>query len=209
MQLSKEATMFARNVPSPLRCALTMLVALAVHGAQAAQPPAEAGSGRCELGFVPARSVEDAVLTMSRCFLRSSIQEDREYIGAVLRTDRGYGFFVQRGKRGRDHAQLRLRRLRGQQLVAFWHTHGAPGWARHLFSPTDTGLVARTHLPLYLTDPAGAIRVYRPGDDRDGVTRVSRSALRLPRGAATGSRVGSRFRWRVSEPDSTSVAGDD
>lgn len=213
MHSTKEADVSAEADHHPTgttrAVALIIFVALTVHAAQAADPPEAPRADRCVLGFAPARSVEEAVLTMSRCFLRSSIREDREFIGAVLRTDGGYSYFVQRGEQGRGSAQLRLPRRRGQQLVAFWHTHGAPGPARHLFSATDTRLVARTNVPLYLTDPAGAIRVYRPGDDRDGTLRAARSALRVPQDTATGSLVASRLGWRVSAPGGRSVDGDD
>ena len=146
----------------------------------------------CAAGAAPAASIEDAVIMMSRCFLDSSVREDREYIGAVFRIEAGYTFVVQRGETGRGNAHLRVRIPRGLLVVAMWHTHGAPGPARHLFSPTDTKLVARMNLPLYLTDPTGAIRVYRPGDARVGGEKRTGSRMQVVPGSALGTLVVSR-----------------
>lgn len=146
----------------------------------------------CAASSAPAASIENAVIAMSRCFLDSSVREDREYIGAVFRIEAGYTFVVHRGEIGRGNAHLRVRIPRGLRVVAMWHTHGAPGPARHLFSPSDTKLVARMNLPLYLTDPAGAIRVYRPGDARgSGETRTG-SRMQIVPGSAIGTLVVSR-----------------
>ncbi|MCZ6870193.1 MAG: DUF4329 domain-containing protein [Gammaproteobacteria bacterium] len=174
---------------------LTLFVALAFDMANATDPAATdapAVDGSCPAATDPAVSIEDAVVSMSRCYLDISVREDREYIGAVLSVEAGYTFVVQKGEIGRGNARLRVSVPKGQRVVALWHTHGAPGPARQFFSPTDTKRAARMNLPFYLTDPTGAIRVYRPGDVRNGVEKRTGSRMQVVPGSALGTLVVSR-----------------
>ncbi len=93
-----------------------------------------------------------------------SIKEDREYIGAIIQQGNAYRYLVARGQPGQNTVTVRLQIPRGAKLRAFWHTHGAPGPHRHLFSTQDTRLVRTSGKPFYLADPGGTIRVHRPGD---------------------------------------------
>ena len=78
----------------------------------------------------------------------------------ILRNSDGFVFVVEAGRHGIDEVSLRFTPLRGEVFVALWHTHGARGLHRELFSPTDTALVKRMRVPFYLTDPKGVLRVF-------------------------------------------------
>jgi hypothetical protein len=123
---------------------------------------------------------------LSACYAAHSADEDREYFAAILRNPDGFVFVVDAGRHGVDEVSLRFTPLRGEVFVALWHTHGARGLNRELFSPTDTALVKRMRVPFYLTDPKGVLRVFRPGD-RVRAPRRDRSTVRAPSGAATGT----------------------
>lgn len=92
-----------------------------------------------------------------------SIASDVEYVGALYRADVGLRVNVGRGCPGEDGFTIRLPVPEGHTLIAFWHTHGAPGAHRALFSPEDFALVAAQRRPFYLITPAGELRVLRPG----------------------------------------------
>jgi hypothetical protein len=94
---------------------------------------------------------------------------------------------VTSGEPGHDAFRLRVRISSGERLVALWHTHGEPGYARELFSPADTALAKRLGVASYLTTPAGETRVYVPSSP----TPVVRDAFRrvLPLGVAAGQVV--------------------
>ncbi len=101
-----------------------------------------------------------------------SIREDREYLGAIIALPNAdesdddrpvYRYLVARGKPGQDRVRIQLPMPKGAEIVAFWHTHGAHGPHRHLFSGSDTRLVRKTGKPFYLADANGDLRVYRPG----------------------------------------------
>jgi hypothetical protein len=115
-----------------------------------------------------------------------SAKEDREYFAAILRAADGFVFVVGAGEKGVDRFSLRFGRLGGETFVAIWHTHGAQGRHRELFSPADTALVAQMGVPFYLTDPYGSLRLFRPGD-RAHVFKDRNSTTRPPYGAAAGT----------------------
>ena len=131
-----------------------------------------------------------AVSALALCYGAVSIDEDREYMAAVLRQPDGFRFVVQPSRRGRDRVELRFGRYSGEVLAALWHTHGRLAGHRSLFSPTDTDLVAAVAVPLYLSDPRGVLRVLRPGVR----ARIPRRGHGLPppRGSATGAVVRSQ-----------------
>lgn len=97
-----------------------------------------------------------------------SVREDREYLGAVVKLDASvnesaFRYLVARGKPGQDRVRIQLPIPKRAEIVAFWHTHGAHGPNRHLFSGSDTRLVRKTGKPFYMADANGNLRVFRPG----------------------------------------------
>ena len=126
------------------------------------------------------------VYALSTCYAARSADEDREYFAAIMRAADGFVFVVGAGNQGADRVSLRIKRLKGEAFVALWHTHGAHGLHRELFSPTDTALVEQMRVPFYLADPYGSVRVFRPGDDARAF-KDRRSTQRPPRGAAEGT----------------------
>ena len=143
----------------------------------------------CSIQAMAFSSIEAAVGVLSQCYYKPSLREDREYIAAILEANGVFKIAVQTGRRGKDEVTLRIRRKKSQKLVALWHTHGAQGFARDHFSPTDTALVNRLSVPFFLTDPAGVIKRFDPG------TKVLRgnkriTGGRIPRGSATGIIIG-------------------
>jgi hypothetical protein len=135
----------------------------------------------------PQRSIESVIFVLSDCYLDRSVQQDREYIAPILQTAEGFIGVVTVGEPGHDRFRLRITTSAAERLVALWHTHGKPGYARELFSTADTQLANRLGLPSYLTTPDGETRVYLPG----APTPIVRDAFRrvLPRGVAAGKLV--------------------
>jgi len=130
-----------------------------------------------------------AVREMSRRFLETSIAEDVEFFGAVLRdSDGDYRATYGQGCRGVDQIRFSVLLTQGTKLCAFWHTHGRHGLARNLFSADDAASVLSHQLPFYLIDPAGLIRVLDPDSatPSNGITRVQGSHLRLSSRAYPG-----------------------
>lgn len=130
-----------------------------------------------------------AVVAAGERFLMASVLDDREHVGAVLRgVDGRHRVTHGLGARGQDRVTFRIDHRRGEQVVALWHTHGAPGPWRALFSPEDRALVLATGLPFYLVTPDGEVKVLRPEEARrpDRTLRPPGAALRPPAGAAAG-----------------------
>ena len=139
-------------------------------------------------------SVEEAVRNAAESYLSSSVREDLEYMGGVLRlsSDGTFVYSVGKGKKGQDKVSVRIVVPQGSELVALWHTHGAGDWSRSYFSEIDTGLVESTGLPLYLADPAGTIHVYAPGDPTLTALQSRRMGLGRSSGYAKGRLVPKR-----------------
>lgn len=129
-----------------------------------------------------------AVQSAGNLYLEVSRRSDREVVGGILRNASGeYRYTVGWAEPEADEVRFRIVIAPGQELVAFWHTHGRAGPARELFSEQDTRLVAGQGLPLYLITPRSRIRLLQPGRIR---RRGPRESATLPRGAATGVMVG-------------------
>lgn len=92
-----------------------------------------------------------------------SVAQDVEYVGAVYRAGGRFRVNVGRGCPGQDAFTVRLPVPHRHDIVAFWHTHGADGALRDLFSPQDFDLVESQQRPFYLITPSGELRVLRPG----------------------------------------------
>ena len=125
----------------------------------------EPNGGTVRIG--PFSSIEEAVFAASRRFNPSSIQEDREYLGVVLRGVAGgkdqYFYTVGAGRRGHGQVTVRIELPQSLRLAAFWHTHGAAGINRELFSRADVELVEQWQVPFYLADHTRQLKVFRPG----------------------------------------------
>ncbi len=140
-------------------------------------------------------SIETGLVKLKEQFLDVSIEEDVEFVGAVLRNPDGTFEFTQgRGRPGQDRVTFRIQRPDDAEIVGLWHTHGAHGPTRAIFSPTDADLVRATGLPFYLITPDGEIRVLRPAHvtGRQAGIRVAGTLSRLPRGSHPGERVTGR-----------------
>ncbi len=117
--------------------------------------------------------IEAAVDVLSINFHQRSIREDREYIAAILEENCVYRVTVQAGSPGKDEVSMKIRLKECQTLVALWHTHGAPGPRRELYSATDSRTVRKTGLPFYLTTPHGKIKVLGQPENGFVGSRVS------------------------------------
>jgi hypothetical protein len=152
-------TPLRRSFPQLVRGSLASL-ALAAPAWSAAAPV------EAELAPLAFASLESAVAAAAAGVHERSVREDREHLGGVFGAQDGRSFVYSAavGRRGADHLSVRLRAPAGFRLVAIWHTHGAPGRGRSLFSARDTELARSLRLPIYLATPSGALRVFHPGD---------------------------------------------
>ena len=135
-----------------------------------------------------------AVREMSERFLETSVVQDVEFFGAVLQDSHGdYRATYGQGCRGVDQIHFSVLLAKGSKIRAFWHTHGRRGLARNLFSAADAASVRSHHLPFYLIDPEGLIRVLDPDSimSSNAVTRVQGSRLRPNNRAYPGHIVSS------------------
>ena len=107
-------------------------------------------------------------------------------MGAVLRAGGRYSYTVGAGEPGRDKITVTIRVPDGNDVVAFWHTHGARAQSNRYFSDVDTRLVRRLKKPFYLADYTGSLKVMVPG----GRTLSRLRARRLGLPARTGYAVG-------------------
>jgi hypothetical protein len=140
-------------------------------------------------------SLELGLARLKEQFLDMSTQRDAEFVGAVFQMPSGaYQFTQGQGQPGQNQVTFRIRRRADQRLVGFWHTHGAEGPSRAVFSPTDAKLVRQTGLPFYLIAPDGEIRVLRPEHlSGPGPMALKMGEFaRLPRGSHPGERVTDR-----------------
>ncbi len=115
--------------------------------------------GDCNVESQAFPCIEAAVYVLSIRYHQRSIREDREYIAAILEENCVYRVTVQAGSPGKDEVSMKISLNKSQALVALWHTHGAPGPRRELYSATDSKTVRTTGLPFYLTTPRGKVKV--------------------------------------------------
>lgn len=133
----------------------------------------------------------DAAVAAGTLYLEHSRTRDVEFMGAVLETAQGYSYTVAAGEPSRDEITVTIRKPRSSRIVAFWHTHGSRHYSRKYFSDTDTSLVNSTSVPLFLMDPRGNLRVFRPGDKLLTALQSRRLGLGTHSGFARGSLVAS------------------
>ncbi len=103
--------------------------------------------------------IRAALDALSRSYHRRSIRENREFVAAILEDNGVYRVTVQAGSPGEGEVSMKIRLKKGQALVALWHTHGAPGARRELYSRMDSRVVRTTRVPFYLTTPLGKLKV--------------------------------------------------
>jgi len=115
-----------------------------------------------------------AVIAASNLYNPTSIVEDREYMGAVLRDGDRYLYTVSAGQQRRDKITVKIEIRPGCELIALWHTHGAPASERKYFSKVDTRLAEKLQIPFYLADFTGLLKIFEPG---------------MPRGLGKGRKV--------------------
>lgn len=103
--------------------------------------------------------IRAALDALSISYHRRSILQDREYMAAILEDNGVYRVTVQAGSPGKDKVRMNIRLKTGQTLVALWHTHGAPGGRREMYSAADSRTVTTTGVPFYLSTPLGKLKV--------------------------------------------------
>ncbi|MGH1372239.1 MAG: DUF4329 domain-containing protein [Cellvibrionaceae bacterium] len=139
-----------------------------------------------------------AVIAASNYFNPLSIQEDREYIGAILKHKRQGHFIytVSSGQSGEDTVSARIQVPAEYEITAFWHTHGNHHWTRKYFSDIDTQLAKQWGLPFYMAEASGKLRVYHPEDPTLSSMRSRKLGLGYNSGYAKG-RIVSQQQERV------------
>ena len=106
----------------------------------------------------------DAVIAAMNQYNPLSIDEDREYMGVILKKADHYFYTVKKGHRHRRRITIRLRIPEGYGFTALWHTHGAAGIGTDTFSDADTKLVKSLNKALYLGDYTGELKMFTPTD---------------------------------------------
>ena len=124
-----------------------------------------------------------AVEAMRELCLIASIEENAEHMGAIVKTAGG-DYLVTHGKAspGQTQVAFAISRPAEAEIVALWHTHGAPGRRTERFSIQDLDTVRQTGLPFYLITPRGEIRVVvSKAGERAFTNRSSIDSSRLTR----------------------------
>lgn len=129
-------------------------------------------------------TIKEAVVAAANRYNPMSIQQDREFLGAIVMLDGQYRYTVGHGESGQDTVSLRLQIPKNAKVVAFWHTHGDAAPNRRYFSKIDTQLAEQWQLPFYLADYTGALRIFEPG-----VSRIRYAGMRSGGSYSKGSRV--------------------
>ncbi|KEQ17645.1 DUF4329 domain-containing protein [Endozoicomonas numazuensis] len=137
--------------------------------------------------------VSEVAAVASACNIYNpvSIQEDREYIGAVLKhkTTNHYHYTVAAGESGEDRIHAEIVFPKEYEVIAFWHTHGAGKGSRHYFSKYDTALVQQWNKPFYLSDSSGYLKVFNPDDRIMSSYQARKVGLGHAKGSAKGNKV--------------------
>lgn len=140
-------------------------------------------------------SIEEAVAEASNRFNPESIDEDREFMGAILKyndvSDLGhaYTYTATAGDPGAGQVTIKLKLSNEFKVVAFWHTHGGVYWSRKYFSDVDTSVANHWGLPFFMADYSGKLRVFNPGDKTLSLRKARTLGLGRNRGYAKGSIV--------------------
>jgi len=138
-------------------------------------------------------SVEEAVIAAADAYNPISIQEDREYMGTIFRSNNRFGYTVSRGPSRANSISIRVSAENWDDVVALWHTHGNAAPNHRYFSDVDTQTVERFQKPFYLADYTGFLKVFRPGQRTLSPFAARRLGLPAIRGYAVGEFVKDRF----------------
>ena len=114
--------------------------------------------------YGPFNSQQEAAVNAANAYNPRSISEDREYIGAILKSGGKYYYNVRPGSVHEGRNTVKITFPSSYELDALWHTHGKAGRDRKYFSDTDINLSHRIKKPFYMIDGFGEIKVFRPGD---------------------------------------------
>lgn len=131
----------------------------------------------------------DAVVAATSQYNPTSITEDREFMGVILKKEDLYFYTVESGNRGSDKITIKLRIPKRYDIAAIWHTHGAPSSERKYFSEVDTHLANSLNKRFYLSDHTGILKVFTPGDKVLSAYRAKRMGLPNKRGFGKGALV--------------------
>ncbi|NKB34047.1 MAG: DUF4329 domain-containing protein [Pseudomonadales bacterium] len=142
-------------------------------------------------------TVEEAVIAAADAYNPISIQEDREYMGTIFRSNNRYGYTVTRGSARANSISIRVTAESWDDVVAFWHTHGNAAPNNRYFSRVDTETAERFDKPFYLADYTGFLKVFRPGQNTMTPFAARRLGLPGERGYATGEFVRNQFNQTV------------
>ncbi len=130
-----------------------------------------------------------AVIAAANLYNPTSIAEDREYMGAVFRDGDQYLYTAGTGRRGTNKITVKIQIPAGFELVALWHTHGAPASQRKYFSQVDTDLAKKLQIPFYLADFTGQLKIFEPGMRNLSALHARRLGLPADGGLAKGRKV--------------------
>lgn len=137
-------------------------------------------------------SIEEAVIAAADAYNPISIQEDREYMGTIFRSNNRFGYTVSRGSSRSNSITIRISADNWDDVVALWHTHGAAARHHRYFSQVDTETAERFEVPFYLADYTGFLKVFRPGQRTLSPFAARRLGLPSQRGYAVGEFVKDR-----------------
>ncbi len=161
--------------------ALAAAMLVTALASSTAMPTVDCGLVRTRDIGVDFGTAEAAVRTLATARLDDSRRHDREWVGGVLRTADGrYRITEGVGCAGQDTVTFSVPVTPRTELVAFWHTHGDAGQARHLFSPDDGRVVSDTGKYFYLMTPDGTLKVLRPAHARVRATHYFGALVAAP-----------------------------
>jgi hypothetical protein len=143
----------------------------------------------------------DAVRAAADRYNPQSIQEDREYMGAIFESEGKFGYTVAAAARRKDNWRLSMPSMEWDRVRAFWHTHGGTSSKNRYFSSADTRSAKKFGLPFYLADYTGYLKVYRAGDKT--LNLIAADRLNLPR--QSGFAIGEYVRDKLNRPVRVSV----
>lgn len=140
-------------------------------------------------------SILEAVKAASDRYNPLSIATDTEHFGAILRTMGNsptstprFTYSHSAARRGQDSFRFKVKLVKGEKLVAIWHTHGRRHPVHRFFSASDVTTAHKLGLPFYLADYTGSLKVYDPAREVAGFS-AAKTARRITSGRSKGAVV--------------------